>query len=367
VPLRRIPDRVAPNSGGRRAPSLPGVGLPPHVEPMLATLSRELPHDAERWTFEPKWDGIRIIAFWDGERLRLETRNLRDVTTSWPELAGLGPATGPLSWVLDGEIVAFDDALRPSFQLLQERMHVANPGAVAGLLERVPANFLAFDLLHLDGADLVDRPWTDRRRLLDALQLAGPSWATTPTFLGDGQVLLDQARHRGMEGVVAKRIDSVYLPGSRSSAWRKVKVVLDDEFVVGGWLPGQGRRTGIGSLLLGVPDDAGGLHHVGAVGTGFTDAELARLAERLRPLHRDTNPFSAGPAIRRDAVFVEPSLVVTVAFAERTRDGVLRHPSYKGLRIDKTPPDLETGASAGRDDVRTSASPAEHAGPEPAP
>jgi bifunctional non-homologous end joining protein LigD len=319
---------------------------------MLATPSGELPHEPERWTFEPKWDGIRIIAFWDGARLRLETRNLRDVTTSWPELAGLGPATGPLSWVLDGEIVAFDEEQKPSFQLLQERMHVANPGSVGGLLERVRASFLAFDVLHLDGTDLLDRPFTDRRRLLEALGLAGPSWATTPSFLGDGQVLLDQARDRGMEGVVAKRVDSVYLPGTRSSAWRKVKVVREDEFVVGGWLPGQGRRTGIGSLLLGVPDGAGGLRHVGAVGTGFTDAEVARLTERLRPLHRDGSPFTAGPAIRRDAVFVEPRLVVTVAFAERTRDGVLRHPSYKGLRIDKSPQDLETGAAPASDGDR---------------
>jgi bifunctional non-homologous end joining protein LigD len=254
--------------------------------------------------------------------------------------------------VLDGEVVAFDEERKPSFQLLQERMHVAAPGAVAGLLERVPASFLAFDVLHLDGADLFDRPWTDRRRLLEALQLVGPSWATTPTFPGEGAALLDQARDRGMEGVIAKRLDSIYLPGTRSWAWRKVKVSRDDEFVVGGWLPGQGRRAGLGSLLLGVPDGAGGLRHVGAVGTGFTDAEIVRLTEQLRPLRRDTSPFTAGPAIRRDAVFVEPRLVVTVAFAERTREGVLRHPSYKGVRIDKRPEDLETGTVPDDDEGR---------------
>lgn len=310
---------------------------------MLATPSRELPTDPERWTFEPKWDGIRILAYWDGMTTRLETRSLRDVTATWPELAGMGEATGRVTWVVDGEIVAFDAGGRPSFQLLQERMHVADGATAARLAGEVPASFVAFDLLHLDGTDLFDLPWTDRRRLLEALELAGPRWATTPSFPGEGRALLDQAAAQGMEGVVAKRLDSTYLPGTRSSAWRKVKVVRDDEFVVGGWLPGQGRRASLGSLLLGMPDGAGGLRHVGAVGTGFTDAEIARLTPQLEALRRSTSPFSAGPATRRDAVFVEPRLVVTVAFAERTRDGVLRHPSYKGLRIDRAPDDLAPG------------------------
>lgn len=311
---------------------------------MLAIAGRELPHDPERWTFEPKWDGIRIIALWDGSTLRLETRNLRDVTASWPELADLGRATGPVKWVLDGEIVAFDEDARPSFQLLQERMHLTEPTSVATKAAEVPASYLVFDLVHVDGTDLFDRAWTERRDLLEAMALAGPSWATTPSFRGEGQLLFDQAVAQHMEGVVAKRVDSPYLPGTRSSAWRKVKVTSDDEFVVGGWLPGQGRRLALGSLLLGVPEPGGGLRHVGAVGTGFTDAEVARLTGRLAGLRRDESPFTAGPAPRRDAVFVEPRLVVTVAFAERTRDGILRHPSYKGQRIDKSPADLETGA-----------------------
>ncbi len=199
-------------------------------------------------------------------------------------------------------------------------------------------------MVHVDGTDLVDRPWTDRRHLLEAMALAGPAWATTPSFRGEGQLLFDQAVAQHMEGVVAKRVDSPYVPGTRSSAWRKVKVVRDDEFVVGGWLPGQGRRLALGSLLLGVPEPGGGLRHVGAVGTGFTDAEIARLTTELEGLRREESPFTVGPAPRRDAIFVEPRLVVTVAFAERTRDGILRHPSYKGLRIDKGPGDLETGA-----------------------
>jgi bifunctional non-homologous end joining protein LigD len=179
--------------------------------------------------------------------------------------------------------------------------------------------------------------------VLDDLGIAGSRWAATPTFTGSGTELLDTVRARGMEGVVAKRIDSVYTPGARSKSWLKVKLQQTDEFVVGGWQPGAGRRTnGIGSLLLGVPTADGGLRYAGNVGTGFTDAELRRLDERLADHRRATSPFTDGGTPKKGAVFVEPELVVEVAYAERTTDGILRHPSYKGMRIDKGPADLET-------------------------
>jgi bifunctional non-homologous end joining protein LigD len=147
-----------------------------------------------------------------------------------------------------------------------------------------------------------------------------------------------------MEGVVAKRLDSRYVPGARSRDWLKVKLFQTDEFVVGGWLPGEGRRDGsIGSLLLGVPTPTGGLAYSGNVGTGFTHAELRRLQARLAPLRQDSSPFTAGPAPKRASVFVRPEVVVEVAYAEKTRDGILRHPSYKGERIDKGPDDVNTG------------------------
>lgn len=322
--------------------------LPSHVAPMLATLTKELPPDGAAWTYELKWDGIRAISYWDGGRLRLETRNLRDVTVAWPELAPLGPALGDRRAVLDGEIVALDDRGVPSFQRLQERMHVASPAVAARKAGDVPASYLLFDVLWLDGTDLMPAPWIERRAVLDSLGLGGPSWATTPSFPGEGAATLDAARARSMEGIVAKRLDSPYVPGQRSKSWRKLKLVQSDEFVVGGWSPGEGRRSGgIGSLLLGTPDGNGGLAYVGNVGTGFTSAELTRLERRLGPTRRDTSPFTSGAAPKRNAVFVDPQLVVEVEFTERTNDGVVRHPSYKGVRIDKGPADVDTGGAGG--------------------
>jgi bifunctional non-homologous end joining protein LigD len=311
---------------------------------MLATLAKGLPTDQDAWTFEFKWDGIRAIALWDGHRLRFETRNLRDVTVSWPELDALGPALGPRPMILDGEIAALDDAGRPSFQRLQERMHVADRATAARKAGTVPASYLVFDVLHLAGRDLMPLPWTERRPILDSLGLAGPSWATTPSVPGAGTELLETARTRSMEGVVCKRLDSTYTPGARSRSWLKVKLHESDEFVVGGWFPGEGRRANhIGSLLLGVPDGAGGLDYVGNVGTGFSDAELRRLEQRLEPIRRESSPFTGGGTPKRASAFVEPELVVEVEYTERTQEGILRHPSYKGIRIDKGVRDVNTG------------------------
>jgi bifunctional non-homologous end joining protein LigD len=312
---------------------------------MLATLAKDLPAKQDDWTFEFKWDGIRAIAFWDGTKLKLETRNLRDVTVSWPELDGLGAALGKRTVILDGEIAAMDDRGVPSFQRLQTRMHVGDRGSAAKLAATTPASYLVFDVLHLDGRDLMPLPWTERRPILEALQLAGPSWATTPSVPGAGSELFETVRQRTMEGVICKRLDSTYVPGARSKSWLKVKLQQSDEFLVGGWFPGEGRRANrIGSLLLGTPNKkTGGLDYVGNVGTGFTDAELKRLEERLGPCIRDTSPFSGGGTPKKRSVFVEPELVVEVVFTERTDEGILRHPSYKGIRIDKGRSDVETG------------------------
>jgi bifunctional non-homologous end joining protein LigD len=325
------------------ANSVQEMNWPAHVSPMLATLGRDLPADQEPWTFEIKWDGIRAIAFCDGDTVRFESRNLRDITVSWPELTGLANAAGDRRVILDGEIVALDDRGVPNFQRLQERMHIGNAAVARQKAVATPVSYLVFDVLHLDGDDLMHRPWHQRRAALDALAVAGPSWATTPTFPGSGTDLFETVRQRGMEGVIAKRVDSSYVPGRRSKSWLKIKLQQTDEFVVGGWQPGEGRRAEqLGSLLLGVPTADGGLDYVGNVGTGFTDAELRRLGNALRPLRRDMSPFTGGGSPRRGAVFVEPRLVVEVAYAERTTEGILRHPSYKGQRIDKGPADVKT-------------------------
>lgn len=308
---------------------------------MLAVAGPLPPDDGH--TFEAKWDGVRALARWDGEGLALTTRNGRDVTTAYPELAGLGVALGATPTLLDGELVALDERGLPSFQRLQGRMHVADGRAAARLVATVPVTYLAFDLLHLGDRSLLGEPWHARREALEDVGVAGPSWATPPSFAGEGAATLEAMRQQGMEGVVAKRTDSAYLPGVRSAAWTKVVLASREEFVVGGWLPGEGRRSGgIGALLLGTPTPGRRLRFVGGVGTGFTDAELARLRAALTPMVVDESPFDE-PLPRRDAVFVTPTLVVDVEYRERTSAGILRHPSYKGERIDRSPRDVDTG------------------------
>lgn len=325
--------------GSLRLPSR--AVLPAHITPMLATAG-ELPRDQEAWAYELKWDGIRAITYWNGRSIRAESRNLRDITGAWPELDGLGPSLGDREVILDGEIVALDDRGIPSFQRLQERMHVHHP--TQELVTSVPAAYFVFDVLHLDGTSTMAQPWTERRRILDDLDVRGPTWATPPAFIGEGEMTVAVAEQRNLEGVVAKRLDSTYTPGQRSRRWTKIKRQARDEFIVGGWTPGEGRRSGsIGSLALGLPAAGGGLRYVGNVGTGFTDRELRRLDAVLRPTVTEHNPFTENAhLVKKGTVFVEPRIVTDVEYTERTNEGILRHPSYKGERIDKSPADVNT-------------------------
>jgi bifunctional non-homologous end joining protein LigD len=319
-----------------------GTEPPPDlVRPMLATAG-ELPVDEAAFGYELKWDGVRAVVYVEGERVRTLTRNDREVTGTYPEVRELAGALEGRRAVLDGELVAFDEQGRPSFGTLQARMHVTKPAQVQRLREAVPVSYLVFDVLHLDGRSTLRLPYAERRQLLEELPLAGPSSQVPPYFRGGGADLLAASSERGLEGVVAKRLDSPYVPGRRSEAWIKVKNVRTQDAVIGGWKPGEGRRTGtIGSLLLGVNAEPG-LVYAGHVGTGFTEATLRDLRDRLTPLERRTSPF-AGEIPRpfaKDARWVEPELVAEVAFGEWTRDGRLRHPSYRGLRTDKSPAEV---------------------------
>ena len=302
------------------------------LAPMLA-VAGALPSDAVQWAYEVKWDGVRVLASVGAGGLVLRSRNGNDVTAAYPELIGLAAALAGQSAVLDGEVVAFDEQGRTSFGRLQSRMHVRGPSAE--LQTAVPVQLLVFDLLELDGDSLLHRSYDERRAVLDGLDLDGPSWSVPPAF-SDGPDLLIATRAQGLEGIVAKRRSSTYSPGRRSDAWLKVKHIRRASAVVAGWKPGEGGRAGrIGSLLLGVQGPAG-LEYAGHVGTGFTAATLARLGELLAPLRRADSPF-ATPIPRmhaKDAVWVEPVLVAEVDHTEWTRDGRLRHPSYKGLRDD---------------------------------
>jgi bifunctional non-homologous end joining protein LigD len=312
--------------------------MPERLEPMLARAGT-LPPDDGRWAYEIKWDGVRAIGYVDGGRLRLASRNGRDVTHRYPELRELGRALGSRQAVLDGEVVAFDPDGRPSFQRLQGRMHLTSEHAVRRLAEREPVSYVIFDLLYLDGRLLLDRPYAERRERLLELGLNGPRWQTPAHHLGDGPAMLEASRAQGLEGVLAKRIDSQYVPGRRSNAWIKVKNVRRADAVIGGWLPGEGNRSGrIGALVVGYFDDDG-LRYAGRVGTGFTQTELARLQELLAPLQRETSPFT-GRQPPRETGFVEPELVCSVEYSEWTNARTLRQPSYKGLRDDVSPEDV---------------------------
>ncbi|HTX47156.1 MAG TPA: DNA ligase D [Solirubrobacteraceae bacterium] len=323
--------RMDPSEDPDREPMLESI------VPMLARQG-DLPRDESDWSFEVKWDGVRAIAYVKPGRLRIESRNLREITDSYPEVRGILLELGMREAVLDGEIVAFDEAGRPSFGRLQRRMHVTSPSAVKRLQKSTPVVYAIFDLLYLDGHTLLDRPYAERRERLEALELNGPAWRIPPAQKGAGKRLLEWTRAQHLEGVVAKRLNSRYEPGRRGNNWIKIKNTRRQELVIGGWLPGEGRRAErIGALLMGVHEDGrSGLRYAGRVGTGFTERTLADLAARLKPIKRDGSPFApGGPKLPREAQFVEPELVAEVEFTEWTEDGVMRAPSYKGLRDDK--------------------------------
>ncbi len=309
--------------------------MPGHLAPMLARAGA-LPEHDEHWAFEIKWDGVRALAYSRPGELRLESRNLNEITDRYPELARLNRALSSHSAILDGEVVAFDAAGRPSFEALQRRMHLASAAQVKRIAASAPVTYMIFDLLWLDGHSLLDLTYLERRELLAALQLSGERWQTPAHHVADGAALLAASAEQGLEGIVAKRLDSTYQPGLRSSAWVKIKTTARQEFVIGGWLPGSGRRSErIGALLLGVYEPDGRLRYVGRAGSGLSDAELERLAALLQPLQRPDSPFSAGPKPPRGAIYCEPRLVAEIEFTEWTAGGNLRHPTYKGLREDK--------------------------------
>lgn len=308
---------------------MPEESFPPAVAPMLATTAAELP-DGDEWVFELKWDGIRALAFTADGAARLVSRNGNDLTARWPVLQQLPEPLDGRQVVLDGEVVAFDAAGRPSFSALQEGGHAH------GLA------YVVFDVLHLDGHSLRDLPWADRRPALERLAPVGACWQMPPAW-DDGEALQEASRERRLEGVMAKRRSSAYAAGRRSREWRKIKNVCRQEFVIGGWVGGSGNRHGrLGALLLGYHEtgrDGRPLRFAGRVGTGFTNEELARLEGLLAALATDASPFEERVP-HKGCHFVRPELVAEVEFTEWTHLGTLRHPSYKGLRDDKDPTDI---------------------------
>lgn len=330
---------------GPGTPRAYGVRWTPVVDhslpdPMKA-VSGGLPTDDTGWAFEVKWDGVRVVAGVDGpaRTVRLRTANGLDATARFPEVAAVALAVAPHRAVLDGEVVAFDEAGRPSFERLARRTHLASAADARGLAAEVAVTYVVFDVLSVDDVDLTPRPYVERRRALATLLAAGPgdAWVVPEHRVGDGEAFLAATRAAGLEGVMAKRLDSRYEPGRRSSAWRKVKNRRRQEFVVGGWVEGAAGWAGsIGALLVGVFAD-GALRYCGRVGSGLSSGLQGALARLLAARHLDRCPFEPLPpaAATAGVRWARPEVVVEVAFAEWTGAGLLRHPSLLGIRDDK--------------------------------
>jgi len=308
------------------------------LDPMLASLATDVP-TGDDWTFEPKYDGIRVLAFATPTSARLVTRNGKDKTEQFPGIAEAArkvAAKSRRALVLDGEVVALDHDSPARFQELQHRMHVKDSRAIAQFESSAPVALMTFDLL-LDGDDvLIHEPWSERRARLETRlrNRTSPELRLTETVRDDGERMLERARTRGWEGIIAKRVSAPYLPGVRSRDWLKLKLEFRQEFVVGGFTEPRNTRQHIGALLLGYYDH-GRLIYAGNMGGGFDNAGLAEMYDLLAPLERKTSPFEEVPRPREPVHWVRPKVVVEVKFNEWTADGKLRQPIYVGTRDDK--------------------------------
>jgi bifunctional non-homologous end joining protein LigD len=305
----------------------------PSLKPMLATLT-DAAFDDEAWSFEPKWDGIRALAICN-EETRLITRNEKDVTIAYPELQRLHEQTVALDALLDGEIVAFEKGV-PSFQRLQQRMHLRDERKIEEMARQIPVVYMVFDLLYLDGRNLTGEPLHKRRRIMEESIVPSEQIQVSPSTEGAGTALFKAAAKQGLEGVMAKRLGSIYLPGGRSKDWLKVKVSFDADVVIVGWTEGEKARAGtIGSLVMAMYD-AGELRYVGNVGTGFGRGLLERTMDLVGSLEETAPWFTERVELRR-AHWVPPVLVAKVEHRGVTSAGRLRAPSFQDFREDKRP------------------------------
>jgi bifunctional non-homologous end joining protein LigD len=337
------------------------ASLSSRYAPMLAASAGSLPDQLTGWAIEPKWDGIRVIAEVSARGARLWTRNGNDKAPQFPEivqaLKAIAGDGGPL--VLDGEIVALDGrgrALR--FQALQGRMHAESEETLARSAAATTTAFVAFDLLADGDRPLTSLPFAERRRALEARI---PARRSAVVRRGESvrcgsaaaKRLFERARAEGWEGVLLKRVDAPYVAGKRTPDWRKVKLEREQEFVIGGYTaPTHGAaRDHFGALLVGYYDERGALRYAGKVGTGYTVPMLALLARKLAPLRRPSSPFVDAPrAGASTTTWVKPVLVAQVRYNEMTEAGILRQPSFLGLRDDKAAQDVRleaTGSAAG--------------------
>ncbi len=317
---------------------------------MLAKPGTVPESNCEEWAYEIKWDGIRALGYARRGKWSMLSRRLEDVTARYPELEGIAKDLSAHAAVVDGEVVTLDEDGRPRFQLIQSRMGLTSPAAVKAKMARQPVDYVIFDLLHLDGECVRDLPYTQRRELLEGLGLDGPRWRVPGYRHSGGADLLEAARRQGLEGIVSKRAESPYRPGKRTGEWIKTRVWRRQEFVIGGYIPGEGSRAKrVGSVLVGYYDKRRSelrkgrrqtLHFAGGVGSGLKESDLALLTKELRKRERPDTPFEVGAPTgpkARFAVWCEPELVCEVSWTEWTDQRTLRQPAFKGMRDDKDP------------------------------
>lgn len=325
------------------------------IKPMLATLVDHLPRGD--FAFEIKWDGIRAVSYIQSKEIRILSRNDLDITHRYPELVALTNAKGLRSSVLDGEIVAFDEKGLPSFSRLQRRMLLGPKADITGVAKTTPICYMIFDIMQFNGKSLLKHTYLQRREILNDLKLKSEFWNVPDSLSGSIDAILPTSAEMGLEGIMAKRVESLYMPGLRTMDWLKLKNSRRQELVIGGYEKGQGSRSNsIGALLIGYyeRDSAKGrnakqfqnLVYAGKCGTGFSNATLQSLLKMLNALRTDSPAF-VNPPLGASYVFCKPELVGEFQFTEWTRTNTLRHPSFKGLRTDKKPTEVNRELPAG--------------------
>ena len=341
APVRRL-------SAAQLAPNGPIVPLPAKLAPMLAETA-EAPFHRDGWMWEPKLDGYRVLAFIDRDGVKLRSRRGLEFAPSFPRLVKELAEQRPGGMILDGELVAFDAAGKPSFNAMQNRVQLKIEREIAAADQAAPVAFYCFDLLYFAGVDLRGASYRDRRRYLAQCLMPSPLVRLVHAE-ADGVALQEAALASGFEGVIGKREDSKYEAGKRSSSWLKVKPVQTAEFVVGGYTTGKGSRAALGSLLLGYWR-GGKLRFASHVGSGFDDRSLKSVLAQLKKLEISKNPFVEKPELNGPVTWLEPKLVAEVSFQSWTEDGSLRAPIFLRLRDDidaKTVHRIESGAAQAR-------------------
>lgn len=309
--------------------------MPAKIQPMLAKTGT-LPKDFENWAYEFKWDGIRAIMYWNGENIKIESRNLLDITFRYPELTNLGKSLGSNA-IVDGEIIATDRAGKPSFSKLQQRMLISENKVTRSLLN-VKIYYYLFDILFFNGENLINKKYERRRETLENLKIDHPFCRIPPNYKGKGNVIMSVAKKHGLEGIVCKKFDSIYIPGKRSEDWIKVKIVKSAEFIICGFKYGKTGKDRIGSLQLGAYNRQKKLVYVGGVGTGFDVLANKLLLGKLEAEKTNTNPFEE--KFDRNVNFVKPKYIAQIEYRRWPEKKILQQASYKGLRFDKSPNEI---------------------------